>query len=90
MDASIFPVSADAQNEQGLNPNVAIVDELHVAAEKNRDLYDALDHRAGRAREPAHDLAYDRRADPGGTVLRPLPLRERDRERDSGPIPTSA
>lgn len=42
LDASIFPVSADAQNEQGLNPNVAIVDELHVAAEKNRDLYDAL------------------------------------------------
>lgn len=42
LDASIIPVSADAQNEQGLNPNVAIVDELHVAAEKNRDLYDAL------------------------------------------------
>lgn len=42
LDASIFPVSADAQNEQGLNPNVAIVDELHVAAEKDRDLYDAL------------------------------------------------
>lgn len=42
LDASIIPVSADAQNEQGLNPNVAIVDELHVAAEKSRDLYDAL------------------------------------------------
>lgn len=42
MDAKLGAVSADAQNEQGLNPNVAIVDELHVAAEKNRDLYDAL------------------------------------------------
>lgn len=42
MDSYIIPVSADAQNEQGLNPNVSIVDELHVAAEKDRDLYDAL------------------------------------------------
>lgn len=42
LDARLYPVSADAQNEQGLNPHVAIVDELHVAAQKDRDLYDAL------------------------------------------------
>lgn len=42
MDARIVAVSADAQNEQGLNPNIAIVDELHVASEKNDDLYQAL------------------------------------------------
>lgn len=42
LDATLKAVSADAQNEQGLNPHAAIVDELHVAAEKNRDLYDAL------------------------------------------------
>lgn len=42
LDATLKAVSADAQNEQGLNPHAAIVDELHVAAEKSRDLYDAL------------------------------------------------
>lgn len=52
LDARLYPVSADAQNEQGLNPHVAIVDELHVAAEKNRDLYDALQTATGAREDP--------------------------------------
>lgn len=52
LDAKLYPVSADAQNEQGLNPHVAIVDELHVAAEKNRDLYDALQTAQGARENP--------------------------------------
>lgn len=52
LDAKLYPVSADAQNEQGLNPHVAIVDELHVAAQSNRDLYDALQTAQGARENP--------------------------------------
>jgi phage terminase large subunit-like protein len=88
LDARLYSVSADAQNEQGLNPHVAIVDELHVAAEKNRDLYDAL------------ETAMDARENPLFSRSRRPGRFRRDRaststrtgkrsKRDSAPIPTS-
>jgi phage terminase large subunit-like protein len=50
LDARYKVVSADAEMEQGLNPNIVIIDELHV--QPNPDLYEALSTAQGAWEDP--------------------------------------
>lgn len=51
LDAVLKVISADGEKEHGANPNVVIMDELHVLGKK-RDLWDAMETAQGARQNP--------------------------------------